>query len=353
MNRRDWLRAAASAGLGLRRAASPLAGALLASGAVETPAEARGLGGDQSAAAPSTTPNRTKAGSAPPYAYVDLETREIKVGGDRALGTRFTLSWPKHVPLNTPLPLLVLLHGLAETVDESVGIRAWLDRYGLGEAVDRLRRPPVVRTSKRKDFSDERLAAVNADLMQLPFEGFAVACPYTPKITRAPELDAYARWVVEKVIPRARSERALLAGPTFTALDGCSLGGFVGFEIMTRYPDAFGAWGGVQSAISEGAAPVYAERLARALAPGSAGRPPKPLHLLTSADDVFRKGNERFAAELTQRGIDFACAPNELLVIPGWHDQAWIREAGAIEMLLWHQRRFRIAGASATITPLR
>src|SRR5580698_10057237 len=43
-----------------------------------------------------------------------------------------------------PVPLVVLLHGLAETSDEHTGARAWVDRYGLGTGVGRLRRAPLV-----------------------------------------------------------------------------------------------------------------------------------------------------------------------------------------------------------------
>jgi len=87
----------------------------------------------------------------------------------------------------------------------------------------------------------------------------------------------------------------------------------------------------VQSAITEGNSARYAERLATALD----GIAPKRIHIETSREDVFRKGNERLSAELDKRGIK-----NDLLVIPGWHDQPWLREAGTVEMLLWHDRRF-------------
>jgi enterochelin esterase-like enzyme len=58
------------------------------------------------------------------------------------------------------------------------------------------------------------------------------------------------------------------------------------------------------------------------------------VHLLTSEADPFRAGNQRIAAELRKKGL--AC---DLRVLPGPHDQPWLREAGTIEMLLWHQRR--------------
>ena len=273
---------------------------------------------------------------APPPPPADLELRDIRVDGDRALGRRFLLCVPRYVPRGMKLPLLVLLHGLGETIDETLGVRAWVDRYGLGTSFDRLRRPPAERTWKqRKDFSDERIAAVNADLMRGPFEGFAIACPYTPKATKPGELDAYARWILEVVVPRARREVAIFDEPELVAIDGCSLGGFVGLEVFLRAPEAFGAWGDVQAVMSAATAPSYAERVAKALAP-LARRP--SLHVETSTEDVFRPGNERLATDLEQRGV-----ARDLLVLPGWHDQPWLREAGTLEMLLWHDRRFRAA----------
>lgn len=269
----------------------------------------------------------------------DLELRDLRVDGDRSLARRFLLLVPRYVPRGTKLPLLILLHGLGETIDETLGVRAWVDRYGLGGAFDRLRRPPVTRTfALRKDFSDERLAAVNGDLMKAPFYGFAIACPFTPKITTPREIDAYAKWLLGVMLPRARQEVALYEGPDLVAIDGCSLGGYLSLEVFLRAPKSFGAWGGVQSAISEPTAPRYAERLAMAVF--EAG--PKALHVETSTEDVFRKGNERLAAELTRRNV-----PCDLLTLPGWHDQPWLREAGAVEMLLWHDRRFRAALASS------
>lgn len=267
-------------------------------------------------------------------AALDLDVRDVRVEGDRALGRRFLLLTPKFVPRGVPLPLLVLLHGLGETIDETLGVRAWIDRYGLGGAFDRLRRPPIARPSKLKILTDERIAVLNADLTRAPFEGFAIACPFTPKITKPQDFDAYSRWLVEVVIPRARTETAILEDARFVAIDGCSLGGYLGMETFVRHPKSFGAWGGVQSAISEGNAAPFAERLASAMKEVGA---PRPIHIETSTQDAFRKGNERMAAELDKRGVK-----SDLLVIPGFHDQPWLREAGTLEMLLWHDRRFRL-----------
>lgn len=285
-------------------------------------------------AAAALAPRRASAEAAPAWAPKDLDLRDIQVPGDRALGRRFALLVPRHLAAGEKVPLLVLLHGLGETGDERMGAMAWVERYGLGTAYDRLRRPPLARTSRRADWTDARLAEVNSALAARPFRGFAIACPYTPNVYKAPSpgaaLDGYARWIADVVVPRARAVAPVEEGAARTALDGCSLGGYVGLEVFLRRPEVFGAWGGVQAAFGAHRVPGFADRMARALA--AAG--PRPLHLLSSAGDPFRDSNAALAAALAKKGVP--CAHR---VIPGPHDQPWLREAGTIEMLLWHDRR--------------
>lgn len=262
----------------------------------------------------------------------DLEVRDISVPG---LGRRFVLLVPKHLAKGERVPLLILLHGLGETGDPRMGAFAWLERYGLGTAYDRLRRPPVERTSKRADWTDARVREVNASLAARSFRGFVIACPYTLNVGKSPNpgktLDDYTSWIADVVIPQARRDAPVIPDVAHTAIDGCSLGGYVGLEVFLRRPDLFAAWGGVQSAFGAHRAAGYADRIERALS-SQAPRSIR-LHLETSAGDPFREGNERLSALLTKKGI-----ANDLLVLPGPHDQPWLRESGTLEMLLWHDR---------------
>lgn len=288
-------------------------------------------------AAAALAPGRALAqGPAAPKPPQDLDVVDINVPGDRALGRRFVLLVPRHLARGERVPLLVLLHGLGETGDERMGVYAWLERYGLGTAYDRLRRPPVARTSRRRDFTDARLAEVNAALGARPFRGFAIACPFTQNINKAPRpaaaLDEYARWIAEVVVPRARSEANAKEGPENTAIDGCSLGGFIGLEVFLRRPELFGAWGGVQAAIGAHRATSYADRIAAAVA--KVGARTIGIHIETSEADPFRDANVALSKKLTEKGV-----VNELLISPGPHDQPWLRESGTLEMLLWHDRR--------------
>jgi enterochelin esterase-like enzyme len=250
----------------------------------------------------------------------DLDVRELTVEGDRS--RRFVLGVPRHLAAGERAPLLVLLHGLGETGDERTGAWAWFERYGLGTAYDRLRASTSLR-------------------------GLVLACPYMPNLPVADPraFDAYARWIALTVVPRARAEAPVLEGRGATYLGGCSLGGHFSLEVVLRRPDAFGAWGGVQTAIGEGQASRYAARVA-----SSFGRGPDagPLELLveTSTADPFRAANEALAHELTRSGV-----PNTFVELPGPHDQRWLRESGTGRMLQWFDNLPRVSLATGPSGP--
>ena len=261
-------------------------------------------------------------------ASAGLELRDLTLGG---AGKRMVVLVPSHVPPGARVPLLVLHHGLGETGDPRMGAYAWVERYGLADAYARLRRAPVSRTTeatrggRRDPWTHARLEGMNASLARRPFRGFVIACPFSP-VLGAAALDGYASWLVDAAIPRVRAEAAAVVSDE-THIGGCSLGGYLSLEIFLRRPDLFRAWGGVQTAIGRGSGATYAERIARAL--GRVG--PRSLHVETSLGDPFLPGNQALAAALLARNI-----PCELEVIPGPHDQPWLREVGTLAALLWH-----------------
>jgi len=266
----------------------------------------------------------------------DFDVLDFTVDGDRAVGNRFVLCVPTHLAKDEKVPLLVALHGSAETSDPRTGAYAFVERYGLADAYERLRRPPVVRTLRKEDyFTDKLLAELNASLVSKPFRGIAIACPYMPNAARmdheAKVLDAYASWIVDVVIPRARKEAPVYADASKTSIDGVSLGGYTGIEVFLRKPDAFGAWGCVQGALGSLRIGSYAERLAAVHQQSH-----KDFHLETSQGDPYHDGTLSLSDALRRKGV-----ANELLVYPGPHDQTWLRESGTMGMLRWHDGRAR------------
>jgi pimeloyl-ACP methyl ester carboxylesterase len=257
-----------------------------------------------------------------------FEARSLEVSGE-PLARRCQLLVPRE---GKPRRLLVLLHGLGETKSEALGIRAWTDRYGLCDADERLRRPPVKRILTDATYlTDARLAELGSELSRAPYRGCAIACPYTPNVFRAGPtavvLDRYAAWLVDRLVPAVRRE---LGVETLTiGLDGVSLGGYASLEVFLRRPEAFATVGSLQGAIGAATVDGYVARIERVFA--AHGR--RPLRIATSSWDSGRAANERLAERLAKRGI-----PTALSVPPGPHDQRFLREAGTLELLLWHDR---------------
>jgi hypothetical protein len=263
-----------------------------------------------------------------------FDVLDWKLPGDPDLSQRAVVLVPRGLLPDQRVRVLVLLHGLGETSSEAAGVRAWIDRYGLFTSHARLLSPPVAAESKRGDLLPDRIRQINDSLAARPFDGrFVIVCPFTPNVSRLSDppraLDRLAAWMEDVLLPEVRKRTPAEDSAPATGLDGCSMGGFVGLEIFLRKPALFGAWGGVQSALGEANAPRWADRIARALA--SAG--PKQLHIETSRGDPFHAANVALSRELKQRGV-----AHDLLVLPGPHDQPWLREAGTLEMLLWHDR---------------
>lgn len=254
----------------------------------------------------------------------DEDLRNLKTYDFSEAGRRVLVIAPKYMAKEQRLPLLVLLHGLGETVDERMGAYGWLERYGLGSAWQRLKRAPIERTSRRGEWTDGRLAEVNDELAVRPFRGFILACPFMPNPKGPADLDAYARWIERALLPRVRSEAP--CDPAKTFLCGVSLGGYVSLEMLARMPGVFDAWGGVQTAIGPWAARNYADKIA------TMAKRPK-CFLLTSSQDHWRASSEALHATLDAKGL----APT-FRVTPGPHDQPWLRESGSIETLLWFDR---------------
>jgi pimeloyl-ACP methyl ester carboxylesterase len=253
------------------------------------------------------------------------DLRNLRLQDLTEAGRRFLLITPRFQNPDQPIPLVVFLHGLGETIEERLGAYAWLEKYGLGLAWQRMKRAPIERLSTRGEWTDARLSEINAELKERPFRGFAMATPYMPNPKGAAELDAYAKWIDASLVRRCRREANVKKDAEHTHLCGVSLGGYVGLEMLVRLPQLFGSFAGVQTAIGEWAAEGYAEKIAKTSA--------RPILLETSTLDTWKKSSEALAAALAARKV-----ARDTRVVPGPHDQPWLREAGTIEALHWIDR---------------
>lgn len=236
---------------------------------------------------------------------------------------------------SVPPRTLLLLHGLGETKSRALALKAWSELYGLVTADARLRKPPVVAIHDKPSYwTAERLLDVNRSLVQHPYRGFVLVCPQTPNPAQVADrnklFDDYTTWLLQVLLPEV--ERRYPGATKSVQLDGCSLGGYVALEVFSRQPQRFAALGTVQCAIGAWRAPKYAERLA-------AASPRVPLRISSSTRDPFLEANQQLSKELTKRAVK-----HELDVIPGPHDQPWLREVGTLEMLRWHDQVGRANG---------
>ncbi|HXX68037.1 MAG TPA: alpha/beta hydrolase-fold protein [Polyangiaceae bacterium] len=261
----------------------------------------------------------------------DVQVREVDLGlqpWGRAVAVIVAPTWGA----NERFPLVVALHGRGEALkDPAEGAMGWPRDYAMVRAIDRLRAPPLTRADFESFVDDARLAQTNASLKQAPFRGVVVACPWMPDLdaTSADEVALYARFVTDVLVPRVRGDAPAAVSPESTGIDGVSLGGAVALRIGLSRPDAFGAVGGIQPALSEGQAAEWTTLAQNA----RSKRPDLKLRLLTSRGDYFRSAISQVSDAWTARGIghDFA-------EVPGPHDYIFNRGPGSIELLLWHDR---------------
>lgn len=230
------------------------------------------------------------------------------------------------------LPMLVALHGRGEALKgPDKGVLGWPRDYALVRAFERLCAPPITEADLEGFADPDRLATINRLLRDRPFQGLVVVCPYSPDVDlRKPaEIRAYAAYVMNVVLPRAKRELPVLGTPASTGIDGVSLGGALSLRIGLTNPTSFGAVGTLQPAIGEDQVDDFT-----ALAKSAHEKNDKlSLRLLTSKEDYFRTAIAKTDAAWRAAGI-----PHDYLDIPGPHDYPFNRGPGAIEMLLWHDR---------------
>jgi len=260
-----------------------------------------------------------------------LEWKEIALDGDEPWARRALVAYPRDSAAGQTHAGLLLFHGRGETSSEAAALQAWRTSYGLERSDARLRRPPIALSSaERRYILPEQLDRIHQRLAKRPFAGMCVICPVTPNPhrSRKPEavLDRYSEWIEHTLLPAAR-DAAPIDATRGIGVDGCSLGGFVAAEVFVRKPHLFRSFGVVQPAVGEFRVARYARHLAQALKrQGLEG-----IHLQTSTRDPYRGAVRALARHLKRQGARFT-----LDVLPGPHDQAWLRAAGTLAMLAWH-----------------
>ncbi|GAC1575958.1 MAG: hypothetical protein NVS3B20_07600 [Polyangiales bacterium] len=258
-----------------------------------------------------------------------LDVLEWTFPNDASFAKRAVVLVPKPRGTASKLPLLIALHGMGETIDPDTGAHAWLNSYEIDATLFNLRTPPLTADAFKGFVKDDHLADLNASLAKQPFGGMVIACPYLPAgigMEDAP-FDAYVKWLADQLIPRLRRETPIVGTAKSTGIDGVSLGGINALRFGMMRPDVFGVVGALQPAVYDDVAmaSMIAEKLGD-----------RPLRIVTSEEDVYRETLTTMSASLRERKI-----AHEFAVTPGPHGYEWNKGAGAIEMLLWHDRVLR------------
>lgn len=220
-------------------------------------------------------------------------------------------------------------------------MHAWRSGYGLAAAYAALRRPPLGPDPERARFlRPEQLHEIQARLADQPFGGLVIVCPVTPNpFVRgaAAMLDGYADWIESALLPRVAAV-APVTQVRRIGVDGCSMGGHVVDELFARKPQLFQTFGLVQPALDRGNLRNLAQRLGAATERSTLSG----IHLETSSEDPYRRRTEALAGELRRMGV-----PHALDVLRGPHTRGWLRAAGTLTMLAWHEHMLRRAASAA------
>jgi enterochelin esterase-like enzyme len=258
-----------------------------------------------------------------PTARGDLDVLDWTFPDEEGVPRRCAVLVPKSATRAKPLPLLVALHGMAETRDARTGAFAWLEGYGIDATIEAMKAPVFPRAALGAFADDEYAKLVTDELKANPYRGMVIACPYVDRGVNV----HYNDWLADTLVGRLRRETPVLATAASTGIDGVSFGGLVALGAGMARPDVFGVVGALQPALSQD---DYVGALAESIPGQLAGR---PLRLVTSTDDHFRKRIEALHDKLVAASIK-----HEFRITPGPHDYAWNRGAGAVEMLAWHDR---------------
>ncbi len=229
-----------------------------------------------------------------------------------------------------PLPLVIALHGRGEALKgKDRGAWGWPRDYDLLHALDRVQAPPLTNRDFLGFVTDPHLAKRNRELADHRYGPVVVACPYLPdvKLEGTTELDAYASFVVDELLPRLKKETSI--DESRIGIDGVSLGGAVALYVGFKYAREFSRVGAIQGAIQQADTPTWLERAVRA----RSMQPALSVRILTSDEDYFRDGNRSLA-----KALEGAAFKSEFIELPGPHDYPFNRGPGSYELLFFHAR---------------
>jgi predicted alpha/beta superfamily hydrolase len=134
--------------------------------------------------------------------------------------------------------------------------------------------------------------------------------------------DAYARFLIEELMPRVNAEFRTLTGPDNTAVMGSSMGGLLSFYLVTHHPDVFGACGceSTHFPLSEAVVARMFQGVARVENPDTT-----PYVVRDIERGMTAPRGTRYRFDFGSMGLDSAYGPTHEVV------RAWLLRQGFVE----------------------
>jgi predicted alpha/beta superfamily hydrolase len=133
---------------------------------------------------------------------------------------------------------------------------------------------------------------------------------------------AYARFLIEELMPRVNREFRTLTGPQHTAVMGSSMGGLLSFYLVTHHPDVFGACGCVSTHFPLSEAQVRDE-FPGVATPATPDTTPYIVRDIAAGMTIPRA--TRYWFDYGSLGLDSAYGPTHEIV------RAWLLRQGLLE----------------------
>ena len=133
---------------------------------------------------------------------------------------------------------------------------------------------------------------------------------------------AYARFLIEELMPRVNREFRVLTGPEHTAVMGSSMGGLLSFYLVTHHPEVFGACGCLSTHFP------LSEAMVRQLFPGavaSVNPDTTPFIIRDIEAGLTAPKGARYWLDYGSQGLDSTYGPTHQAV------RAWLLKQGLVE----------------------
>jgi len=150
---------------------------------------------------------------------------------------------------------------------------------------------------------------------------------------------AYARFLIEELMPRVDREFRTLTGPAHTAVMGSSMGGLLSFYLVTHHPEVFGACGCMSThfPLSEAMIAQFVPGIATAATPDTT-----PYIVRDIAAGLTAPKGVRYWFDYGTLGLDSTYGPTHQAV------RAWLLRQGLVEGRDFVVRRYEGATHNET-----